>query len=167
ARLAEVRDVETTARFEPAVTLDGHRVEVVANIGGPAEAKQAVEAGGEGVGLLRSEFLFLERDDAPTEQEQYESYRQMVEALDGLPLIIRTLDIGGDKHVPYLDLPREENPFLGVRGVRLCLARPDLFKTQLRAIYRAAAHGPLKIMFPMVATLADLRDAKVIAEQVR
>ncbi len=166
-KLAELRDSEARHRYEPAVTTDGTRVEVVANIGGPAEAKQAVEAGGEGVGLLRSEFLFLDRETAPTEDEQYAAYREMVEALAGLPLIIRTLDIGGDKHVPYLDLPKEENPFLGVRGVRLCLARPDLFKTQLRAIFRAAEHGPIKIMFPMIATLADLRDAKVIAEQVR
>lgn len=166
-KLADLRDSEARHRYQPAITTDGHRVEVVANIGGPAEAKQAVDAGGEGVGLLRSEFLFLDRNTAPTEDEQYAAYRQMVDALNGLPLIIRTLDIGGDKHVPYLDLPKEENPFLGVRGIRLCLARPDLFKTQFRAIFRVAAHGPVKIMFPMIATLADLRDAKVIAEQVR
>jgi len=166
-RLAEMRDSEARHRYEPAITSDGSRIEVVANIGAPAEAKQAVEAGGEGVGLLRSEFLFLERNTAPTENEQYAAYKEMAESLAGLPLIIRTLDIGGDKHVPYLDLPKEENPFLGIRGIRMCLARPDLFKTQLRAIYRAAAHGPIKIMFPMVSTLADLRDAKVIAEQVR
>ncbi|CAN5476693.1 hypothetical protein BH10PLA1_BH10PLA1_06610 [soil metagenome] len=166
-RLAEMRDSEARHRYEPAITTDGTRIEVVANIGAPAEAKQAVEAGGEGVGLLRSEFLFLDRASAPTENEQYAAYKQMVDSLAGLPIIIRTLDIGGDKHVPYLDLPKEENPFLGIRGIRLCLARPDLFKTQLRAIYRAAAHGPIKLMFPMVSTLADLRDAKVIADQVR
>lgn len=166
-RLADLRDTEARHRFQPAITTDGVRVEVVANTGAPAEAKQAVDAGGEGIGLLRSEFLFLDRDRAPDEEEQYAAYRTMAEALHGLPLIIRTLDIGGDKHVPYLDLPREENPFLGVRGIRLCLARPDLFKTQLRAIYRAADHGLVRIMFPMIATRADLRDAKVIAEQVR
>lgn len=166
-RLAELRDREARHRYQPAILTDGSRVEVVANIGAPAEAKQAVDAGAEGVGLLRSEFLFLERDNAPSEEEQYVAYRTMVEALHGLPLIIRTLDIGGDKHVPYLDLPKEENPFLGVRGIRLCLARPELFEPQLRAIYRTAAHGPVKIMFPMIATVADLRDAKVFAEQVR
>jgi len=166
-RLADLRESEARHRYEPAMTLDGTRIEVVANIGAPAEAKQAVEAGGEGVGLLRSEFLFLDRVSAPTEEEQYAAYKQMVDSLAGLPLIIRTLDIGGDKHVPYLDLPKEENPFLGVRGIRLCLARPDLFKTQLRPIYRASKHGPIKIMFPMIATLADLRDARLIADQVR
>jgi phosphocarrier protein FPr len=167
SQLADLRDTEARDRFKPAMTLDGVRVEVVANIAKPAEARQAVDGGGEGVGLLRSEFLFLERGTAPSEDEQYAAYREMVEALNGLPLIIRTLDIGGDKAVPYLDLPREENPFLGVRGVRLCFARPELFKTQLRAIYRAAAHGPVKIMFPMIATPAELREARVFAEQVR
>jgi phosphoenolpyruvate-protein phosphotransferase len=126
-----------------------------------------VEAGGEGIGLMRSEFLFLERDTPPSEEEQYEAYRQSVEALQGLPLIVRTLDIGGDKEVPYLEMPPEENPFLGVRGIRLCLAHPELFKTQLRAIFRAAAHGPIKIMYPMVATLADLRGALAVTEEVR
>ena len=104
---------------------DGHRVEVVANIGRAAEAAHAVEAGAEGVGLLRTEFLFLDRDDAPTEDEQFEAYATMMRALDGLPLIIRTLDIGGDKEVPYLALPHEDNPFLGVRGIRLCLGSPS------------------------------------------
>jgi phosphoenolpyruvate-protein phosphotransferase len=166
-RMADLRDSEDRHKYEPAITTDGERVEVVANIGAAAEARQAVDAGGEGVGLLRSEFLFLDRESAPTEDEQYAAYSEMARSLAGLPLIVRTLDIGGDKAVPYLDLPKEENPFLGVRGVRLCLARPDLFRTQLRAVYRAAAHGPIKLMFPMIATLADLRDAKVIAEQVR
>jgi phosphocarrier protein FPr len=119
------------------------------------------------VGLLRTEFLFLERDTPPSEEEQYAACSAMTAALNGLPLIIRTLDIGGDKVVPYLDLPREENPFLGVRGIRLCLRHPELFIPQLRAIYRAAATGPVKIMFPMIATLEDLRAAKAAAEQVR
>lgn len=165
--LAGLRDLEHQTRYEPALTIDGVRIEVVANAGLSKEAAQAVEAGGEGIGLMRSEFLFLERDAAPTEDEQFEAYRQAAEALQGLPLIIRTLDIGGDKEVPYLDLPAEENPFLGIRGIRLCLAHPELFKTQLRAIFRASAHGQIKIMYPMIATLADLRAALAITEEVR
>jgi multiphosphoryl transfer protein len=165
--LANVRLAEHRRRYEPALTTDGVRIEVVANTGLAKEAAQAVEAGGEGIGLMRSEFLFLERDAPPSEDEQYAAYRQSVEALGGLPLIVRTLDIGGDKEVPYLDLPPEDNPFLGVRGIRLCFAYPDLFKTQLRAIFRAAVHGPVKIMFPMVATLADLREALAVTEEVR
>ncbi|GAB4211417.1 MAG: phosphoenolpyruvate--protein phosphotransferase [Roseiflexaceae bacterium] len=165
--LARQRDAEYETRYQPALLTDGHRVEVVANIGKAADAAQAVEAGAEGVGLLRTEFLFLERDSAPTEEEQFQAYSEMTRALNGLPLIIRTLDIGGDKVVPYLHLPREENPFLGVRGVRLCLRHPELFLPQLRAIYRAAQTGPVKIMFPMIATLEDLRAARAAAEQVR
>jgi multiphosphoryl transfer protein len=161
------RDVEQQSRYQPALLTDGHRVEVVANIGSVTEATQAVDAGAEGVGLLRTEFLFLNRTEPPSEAEQFETYRQMAEALNGLPLIIRTLDIGGDKEIPYLHLPAESNPFLGVRGIRLCLAQPELFKTQLRAIFRAATHGSIKIMFPMIATLEDLRAAKAITEQVR
>jgi phosphoenolpyruvate-protein phosphotransferase len=165
--LAGLRDAEHRTRYEPALTTDGVRIEVVANTGLAKEAAQAVEAGGEGIGLMRSEFLFLERDTAPSEDEQYAAYREAAEALAGLPLIVRTLDIGGDKAVPYLDLPAEENPFLGVRGIRLCLLHPELFKTQLRAIFRASAHGSIKIMYPMISGLADLREALAITEQVR
>lgn len=165
--LAGLRDAEHRTRYEPALTTDGFRIEVVANTGLSKDASQAVEAGGEGIGLMRSEFLFLERDTPPSEEEQYQAYSESVRALQGLPLIVRTLDIGGDKEVPYLHLPPEDNPFLGVRGIRLCFAHPDLFKTQLRAIFRASAHGPVKIMFPMIATLADLREALAIAEEVR
>jgi phosphoenolpyruvate-protein phosphotransferase len=161
------RMAENLACYEPAMTTDGHRVEVVANIGAAAEAEQAVNAGSEGVGLLRTEFLFLQRSEPPSEEEQYKSYCEMTKALNGLPLIIRTLDIGGDKEVPYLSLPSEQNPFLGVRGIRLCLARPDLFKPQLRAIYRAGMTGPVKIMFPMIATVEELLAAKAIAEEIR
>ncbi len=161
------REAERLACYQPAITTDGHRVEVVANIGGAPEAEQAVSAGAEGVGLLRSEFLFLERVEPPSEDEQFAAYSAMTRALNGLPLIIRTLDIGGDKEVPYLSLPAEQNPFLGVRGIRLCLARPDLFRPQLRAIYRAAASGPVKIMFPMIATVEELLAARAIAEDVR
>lgn len=161
------REDEAAARYQPAILTDGHRVEVVANIGKVPEAAAAVEAGAEGVGLLRTEFFFLDREAPPSEEEQYEAYRTMIEALNGLPLIIRTLDIGGDKVLPYLPLPEEENPFLGVRGIRLCLRKPELFIPQLRAIYRASVHGPVKIMFPMIATLEDLRAAREMAEQVR
>jgi multiphosphoryl transfer protein len=161
------RNREFESRFQPAILTDGHRVEIVANIGKASEARQAVELGAEGVGLMRTEFLFLNRDAAPTEDEQFEAYAEMARALDGLPLIIRTLDIGGDKVLPYLTLPAEENPFLGVRGIRLCLRRPDLFLPQLRAIYRAASMGTVMIMFPMIATLEEVREAKRVAEQVR
>jgi phosphoenolpyruvate-protein phosphotransferase len=162
-----LREAERLACYQPAITTDGYRIEVVANIGGAAEAEQAVAAGAEGIGLLRSEFLFLQRAEPPSEDEQFIAYSAMTRALNGLPLIIRTLDIGGDKEVPYLSLPAEENPFLGVRGIRLCLARSDLFRPQLRAIYRAAATGPVKIMFPMIATVEELRAARTIAEEVR
>ncbi|HEY5894530.1 MAG TPA: phosphoenolpyruvate--protein phosphotransferase [Chthoniobacterales bacterium] len=165
--LDALRETEQDARFQPAVLTDGHRVEVVANIGKPEDAAAAVEAGAEGVGLMRTEFLFLGRDSAPNEEEQFEAYSTMIKALRGLPLIIRTLDIGGDKAVPYIAVPKEENPFLGVRGIRLCLAQPEIFLPQLRAIYRATAFGPVKIMFPMIATLEDLRAAKELAERVR
>ncbi len=165
--LADQRDVEHRARHEPALTTDGVRIEVAANAGLAREAAQAVEAGAEGIGLLRSEFLFLERGTAPSEEEQYTAYREAAEALRGLPLIVRTLDIGGDKAVPYLDMPAEENPFLGLRGIRLCLAHPALFRTQLRAIFRASAHGSIKIMYPMIASVPELREALAITEQVR
>lgn len=161
------QDAALSTRFAPAMTTDGYRVEVAANINRAAEAPQAVAAGAEGVGLMRTEFLFLGRDAAPTEEEQFEAYRDMALALGGRPLIIRTLDIGGDKQVPYLNLPKEDNSFLGVRGIRLCLARPDLFVTQLRAIYRATTYGPISIMFPMIATLEDVEQARAYAEQVR
>lgn len=170
AGLARHQAAADADRFRPALTSDGHRVEIVANIGHAEEAAAAVEAGAEGVGLLRTEFLFLGRETAPTENEQFLAYTEMIRALNGLPIVIRTLDIGGDKIVPYLGLAHEENPFLGVRGIRLCLRRPDVFKTQLRAIYRAAATaeaGAVKIMFPMVTTLEDLRAAKRLAETVR
>jgi phosphocarrier protein FPr len=165
--MADQREAEKLHCYEPALMKDGFRVEVVANIGRVEEAAQAVNAGGEGVGLLRTEFLFLERSSPPSEEEQFSAYRQMVQDLNGLPLIIRTLDIGGDKAAPYLDMPAEDNPFLGVRGIRLCLARPELFRTQLRAIYRASEFGPIRIMFPMVSNLDELQAAKEIAAEER
>src|SRR5262249_34867802 len=145
--------------LEPAVTADGHRMEVVANIGGLDDARKGRALGGEGVGLLRSEFLFLERTSAPTEGEQFETYRDIAKELGPeRPLIIRTLDVGGDKPLAYLPIPAEENPFLGERGLRIGLDRPEILRTQLRAILRASAHGRVLVMFPMVATLQELRD---------
>jgi len=151
----------------PANTIDGARIEVVANIGGPADAEQVIQLGGEGVGLLRSEFLFMNRAQAPTEDEQFEAYSTVARTLGpGRPLIIRTLDVGGDKPLPYLPIPPEENPFLGERGIRVGLNRPDMLRAQLRAILRASAHGSVRIMFPMIATLAELREArKLLAEE--
>jgi phosphocarrier protein FPr len=159
---------ENLARaLEVAVTLDGTRVEVVANIGGLEDARRIAQLGGEGVGLLRSEFLFMGRPDAPTEDQQFETYKAIVEAVgQGRPVIIRTLDVGGDKPLPYLPIPREDNPFLGERGVRVGLGRPEILRVQLRAILRAAVYGKVSVMFPMIATVDELRDAKaMLAEE--
>lgn len=159
-------DLESAA--QPACTADGHRVEVVANIGGLPEAEQGLEKGAEGVGLLRSEFLFLQREDAPGEAEQANAYIGIARAVGhNRPLVIRTLDVGGDKPLAYLPMPAEENPFLGVRGVRLSLAQPDILKSQLRAILRAAPYAKLCIMFPMIATLDELRQCKAMVEEER
>ena len=152
---------------EPAVTRDGKRVEVVANIGNVEGAKSAVEAGAEGVGLLRTEFLYLERDDLPDEEEQYEAYRAVVDLFGDRPVILRTLDVGGDKDLPYLDLPDEMNPFLGVRAIRLCLDRPELFRPQLRAALRAGVERHLKLMLPMVSTISEVRAARALLEECR
>ena len=163
------RATATLSAAEPAITADGHRVEIVANIGGAREAGEALAHGAEGVGLFRTEVLFLDdtRKTAPTEDEQFAAYRDAAKAFGGQPVIVRTLDIGGDKEVAYLDLPREDNPFLGVRGVRLCFEHPDLFRTQLRAILRAASFGKLRIMFPMIADVGELRAARAIVENLR
>jgi phosphocarrier protein FPr len=163
----DIEHLHFTNRYLPAVTKDGYRMEIAANIASADDAARAVENGAEGIGLMRSEFLFLDRTSAPDEEEQYRAYCAMIASLGGLPLIIRTLDIGGDKNVPYLDLPHEDNSFLGVRGIRLCLAHPDLFKTQLRAIYRASKTGPVKIMFPMIAIPEELIEARALCEEVR
>lgn len=151
----------------PAVTTDGRRIEIGANVGSLAEAKAALAAGAEGIGLLRTEFLYLDRQAAPDEEEQFSAYRGIAEAMGGRPVIIRTLDIGGDKPLPYIDLGREANPFLGWRAVRMCLAQPEFFKVQLRAIQRVAALHPVRVMFPMIATLEEIRAAKVLLAQAR
>ncbi len=161
------REEATAVRDLPAITQDGFRVEIAANITSAQQAVAALEAGAEGVGLMRTEFLFMDRQTPPDEEEQYQTYRNLVDIMAGRPLIIRALDIGGDKEVPYLNLPAEGNPFLGVRGLRLLLRRPDLLHTQLRALYRAAQHGPLSIMFPMVTDVAEVICVRDIAEEVR
>jgi phosphotransferase system enzyme I (PtsI) len=151
----------------PAETTDGHRVELGVNIGRPEDLPPGLEKGVEGVGLFRSEFLYMDRSDFPSEDEQFSAYRQAAELADGLPVIVRTLDIGGDKHLPYFDLPKELNPFLGWRALRISLDRVDLFKTQLRAILRASAFGKLRIMFPMVSNIEQVRKAKDIIKEVK
>lgn len=166
-QLASDRRRAREDRALPARTQDGQTFEIGVNVTRPEQVRPALDLGADGVGLMRTEFLFLERQTAPTEDEQYAMYRALVEASGGRKLIIRTLDIGGDKQVPYLHLPHETNPFLGVRGLRLCLRRPDLFVPQLRALYRAAAHGPLWIMLPMVSTLDEAHRAAHLAETVR
>lgn len=166
-RIASTLEEAREKADEPAVTRDGKRVEVVANIGNVSGAQSAREAGAEGVGLLRTEFLYLERADLPDEEEQYEAYKAIVDVFGDSPVILRTLDVGGDKELPYLDLPEEMNPFLGVRAIRLCLARPQLLKPQLRAALRAGAGRNLKIMFPMVSALNELEAARELLEECR
>ncbi|AWE07134.1 phosphoenolpyruvate--protein phosphotransferase [Lysinibacillus sp. 2017] len=145
---------------KPTITVDGIRIEIAANIGTPQEVMQVLENGAEGIGLYRTEFLYMERDSLPTEEEQFEAYKTVLEKMEGKPVVIRTLDIGGDKQLPYLHLPEELNPFLGLRAIRLCLQQQDLFRTQLRALLRASCFGNLKIMFPMIATIEEFREAK-------
>ncbi|GHO95247.1 hypothetical protein KSF_052950 [Reticulibacter mediterranei] len=152
---------------QPATTLDGKRIEIAANLGGPAEAKAALEYGAEGVGLLRTEFLFLNRDAAPDEEEQTAVYREIMQGMGQHPVVARTLDIGGDKPASYLQLPVEMNPFLGIRGLRLTLMLPELFQTQLRALLRAGAGHHLKIMFPMVTSCEEIHQARYYIEQAR
>lgn len=146
----------------PTVTKDGTRVELFANIGSPQDLKGVLSNGAEGIGLFRTEFLYMRRPSLPTEEEQVVAYRQVLEAMAGKPVLIRTLDIGGDKELPYLHLPRELNPFLGYRAIRLCLDRPGVFKTQLRALLRASVYGNLRIMFPMIATVEEFLQAKTL-----
>jgi phosphoenolpyruvate-protein phosphotransferase (PTS system enzyme I) len=147
---------------EKTVTSDGYHVELAANIGTPDDVKGVLENGAEGIGLYRTEFLYMGRSELPTEEEQFEAYKTVLERMEGKPVVVRTLDIGGDKELPYLDLPKEMNPFLGFRAIRLCLEMQDMFRTQLRALLRASVYGNLKIMFPMIATLDEFRQAKSI-----
>nr|WP_039938499.1 phosphoenolpyruvate--protein phosphotransferase [Anoxybacillus gonensis] len=147
---------------EQTMTKDGHHVELAANIGTPNDVEGVLANGAEGIGLYRTEFLYMGRHELPTEEEQFEAYKTVLEKMEGKPVVVRTLDIGGDKELPYLDLPKEMNPFLGFRAIRLCLDMQQMFRTQLRALLRASVYGNLKVMFPMIATLDEFRQAKAI-----
>jgi phosphotransferase system enzyme I (PtsI) len=151
---------------QPAATLDGRRIELAANIELPAEAEQVLAAGADGVGLFRTEFFYLGRPELPSEEEQYAAYRGVAERLAPRPVIFRTMDLGGDKVASYLGMTHETNPFLGWRGIRFALHHPDLFSTQLRAIYRASAHGRVRLMFPMISSLDELRRANELCGAV-
>jgi phosphocarrier protein FPr len=172
---AEARREAAAARAEerraraaaPVATRDGRPIEVAANVGVPADAVEAVALGADGVGLLRTEFLFLGRERLPDEEEQLIAYREIAAALEGRPLVVRTLDVGADKPLAAVPQEREDNPFLGRRGIRLALAQPELLRVQLRALLRAAAEHPIKIMFPMVTALAEFRAARAVAEELR
>jgi phosphotransferase system enzyme I (PtsI) len=152
---------------EEAVTKDGHKVELWGNIGSPEDIDAVLESGATGVGLYRTEFLFMNSDHLPTEEEQYRAYRVVAEKLQGKPVTIRTMDIGGDKELPYMDLPKELNPFLGWRAIRISLVKQDIFKTQLRAILRASAYGQVKIMYPMVTSINEVRKANEILDECK
>ncbi|ELE5891133.1 phosphoenolpyruvate-protein phosphotransferase PtsI [Vibrio fluvialis] len=158
--LAKLKDLH-------AETLDGHRVEVCGNIGTVKDCDGITRNGGEGVGLYRTEFLFMDRDALPTEEEQYQAYKEVAEAMEGQAVIIRTMDIGGDKDLPYMDLPKEMNPFLGWRAVRISLDRREILRDQLRGILRASAHGKLRIMFPMIISVEEIRALKAAIEEYK
>ncbi|MCS6964595.1 phosphoenolpyruvate--protein phosphotransferase [Thermoflexus sp.] len=164
--LQERAQAEAVAH-EPAQTRDGVRIEVAANVGSLEDARQAFQKGADSIGLLRTEFLYLDRAAAPTEEEEINVYRALLEAMGGKPVVVRTLDVGGDKPLPYLPMPPEANPFLGVRGVRLSRQHPDLLRQQLRALLRAGAGFPLRIMFPMVSTVEEIRWLRAFFEEVR
>lgn len=165
--LAEFKKKLSSVRDKESISKDGYKVEIAGNIGTPKDIDKVIENGGEGVGLYRTEFLYMDRDRLPNEEEQFEAYKVVAEKLGQRPLVIRTLDVGGDKDLPYLNLPKEMNPFLGYRAIRLCLDRKDIFKTQLRAILRASAFGNIKIMFPMISNISEIREAKGIIEEVK
>ena len=147
------------------ITTDGHKVEIVGNIGTPDDVSGVIDNGGEGVGLYRTEFLYMNSTELPTEEQQFEAYKKVLVAMNGKPVVVRTLDIGGDKKLPYLPIDPEMNPFLGYRAIRLCLDRKDIFRTQLRALLRASAYGKLRIMFPMIATIDEFVSAKALLEE--
>ncbi|GEM05761.1 phosphoenolpyruvate-protein phosphotransferase [Halolactibacillus miurensis] len=156
------KEIWAQLKDEPTISKDGEHVELVANIGTPDDVVGVLNNGGEGVGLYRTEFLYMGNSDFPTEDEQFDAYSSVLKQMGDKPVVVRTLDIGGDKELSYLDLPKEMNPFLGFRAIRLCLERDDIFRTQLRALLRASVHGNLKIMFPMIATLDEFRSAKAL-----
>ena len=160
AELAKLKDL-------PALTLDGHRVDVVANIGTIRDVEGAERNGAEGVGLYRTEFLFMDRDQLPTEEEQFIAYKEVVEAMNGNLVVLRTMDIGGDKELPYLNLPKEMNPFLGWRAIRIALDRREILHAQLRAVLRASAYGKLEVMFPMIISMEEIRELKSVVEKLK
>ena len=168
-RAAYLEEKAALAQFigKETVTADGVKVELCANIGKPEDALKVVECDGEGIGLFRTEFLFMDRPQIPTEEEQFAAYRKVAETLEGKPVIIRTLDVGGDKEIPYLALEKEENPFLGFRAIRLCLKREDLYRPQLKALLRASAYGDIRIMIPMVTCLDELRAVKDMVAEIK
>lgn len=149
------------------LTADGKHFELAANIGTPKDVAGVLNNGSEAIGLYRTEFLYMDSPDFPTEEQQFEGYKSVLEGMNGKPVVVRTMDIGGDKELPYLDLPHEMNPFLGYRAIRICLDRTDMFRTQLRALLRASVYGKLRIMFPMIATLQEFRQAKAILDEER
>lgn len=150
---------------EPSVTADGKHFDIAANIGTPDDLKGVIDNGAEGIGLYRTEFLYMQSDSLPTEEDQFKAYKKVLEGMNGKAVVVRTMDIGGDKHLPYLPLPEEMNPFLGYRAIRISLDRQEIFRTQLRALLRASAFGNLRIMFPMIGTLQEFRDAKKVFEE--
>lgn len=152
----------------PSISKDGKKVEIAGNIGSPEDAKKVIENGGEGIGLFRTEFLFMDRDCMPTEEEQFESYKEVATAMEGKPVIIRTLDIGGDKEIPYMGIVQDENPFLGYRAIRLCLDRKDdIYIPQLRALLRTSAFGNIKIMLPLITSMDEIREAKALISDIK
>jgi len=159
-RLAAIRDL-------PSVTRDGKKIELAANIGRIGDARLVKQVGAEGVGLFRTEFLFIDRESMPSEEEQFQAYKKVLSELRPFPVVVRTLDVGGDKNIPYLELPREDNPFLGLRAIRLCLKERKILRTQLRALLRASIYGNLRIMFPMISNIRELREAKSEFERVK
>ena len=163
----EYRAALKVLKDQPSVTTDGHHVELVGNIGTPKDADGVLENGGEGVGLYRTEFLYMDSQVLPSEEEQYVAYKAVLEKMGDRPVVVRTLDIGGDKKLPYLPIDEEMNPFLGYRAIRLCLDQKPIFRTQLRALLRASAFGKLRIMFPMIATVQEFKNAKAVYEEER
>lgn len=152
---------------QPTQTADGEKLELVCNIGTPKDCDAVLERDGEGIGLFRTEFLFMDRSSVPTEEEQFEAYKEAAQNLEGKPVIIRTLDVGGDKEIPYLHLDKEENPFLGYRAIRVCLRQRDMYRMQLRALLRASAFGDIRIMVPMVTRVEELREVKAMVEDLK
>ena len=161
----EYRENLKVLKNEKTITTDGHQVELAGNIGNAQDVVGVLENGGEGVGLYRTEFLYMDASELPSEEDQFNAYKEVLEAMEGKPVVVRTLDIGGDKELSYLQLPKEMNPFLGYRAIRLCLDRTDIFRTQLRALIRSSVYGKLRIMFPMIATLDEFNEAKGLYQE--